>query len=217
MSTPLRAGIIGSTGLVGSECIRALLDSGRYAKVFSASRRPLSEVPSLRSVLPHPSVEEVEWGDPSLMPEVDHFFCSLSTTRRRAGGRARFREIDFDLPLRWARWARDTGARHLSLVSAMGARAGAFLFYSRTKGELEDAVQALEFPGLTILRPSVIGGAREELRLVESVGQLLGTLAPRRYRTIPATVIASAMVAAALRDAPGTRVVESGDIWTLAL
>jgi len=217
LNPPLRAGIIGSTGLVGSECIRALLDSGRYSKVFSASRRPLSEVPSLRSVLPHPSVEEVEWGEPSEMPAVEHLFCSLGTTRRKAGSRAGFREIDHDLPLRWARWAKDVGARHLALVSSIGANARSRLFYTRTKGMLEDAVRELDFPSLTILRPSVIGGAREEFRLGESLSQLLGTLAPRGYRTIPATVIASAMVSAALREAPGIRVVESGDIWTLAL
>jgi len=217
MSSPLRAGIIGSTGLVGSECIRALLDSRRYSVVFSASRRPLSEVHSLRSVLPDPAVVEVGWSQAPAMPDVDHFFCSLGTTRRKAGSRARFREIDLELPLRWARWARGIDLRHFSLVSSIGADARSRLFYSRTKGELEEAVRALEFPSLTILRPSVIGGAREEFRLGESIGQLLGTLAPRSYRTIPATVIASAMVAAAMREAPGDRVVESGDIWTLAL
>ncbi|HEX5686063.1 MAG TPA: hypothetical protein VFY73_18715 [Ideonella sp.] len=42
-----------------------------------------------------------------------------------------------------------------SLVSATGADAGSEVFYSRVKGELQDALAKLPFEGLVIARPSM--------------------------------------------------------------
>ena len=143
---------------------------------------------------------------------ADAAFCALGTTIKHAGTRERFRAVDFGYPLAAARLARERGARHFLLVSALSASARSRVFYSRVKGELEDAVLALGYPAVTIVRPSLLVGAREEFRLFERVMAPLGFILPRRYRPVRASAVAAALVQAAVHDAPGVRVIESSGI-----
>jgi len=96
--------------------------------------------------------------------QADHVFCALGTTIKKAGSQAKFRQVDYDYPLALARITLAEGARHFSLVSALGASVSSPFFYSRVKGELERALQEMDWPGLGIVRPSVIAGERAESR-----------------------------------------------------
>jgi uncharacterized protein YbjT (DUF2867 family) len=87
----------------------------------------------------------------------------------KAGSKVAFREVDYVLPLQFAIAARSCGAKTLALVTAIGASVDSRFFYARTKGELERDVQAIGFQSLTIVRPSMIGGQRNERRLGESI------------------------------------------------
>jgi uncharacterized protein YbjT (DUF2867 family) len=109
--------------------------------------------------------------------------------------------------------ARRHGATVFALVSSVGADATSRTFYLRTKGETEDALRALAFPSLTVLRPSLIGGERTERRRFEALAlrvfTLLAPLVPRRYRIVPADRIAQTLLTSTLESASGTRVIES--------
>ena len=98
-------------------------------------------------------------------------------------------------------------------TSAAGASARSPVFYSRVKGEIERAVEALGFPSLTIARPGFIGGEREERRPAERAF-LAGLRAvdpalPLAWRLNPAPIIARTLIEAAVAAAPGTRIVRS--------
>jgi uncharacterized protein YbjT (DUF2867 family) len=131
---------------------------------------------------------------------------------RKAGSRAAFREVDFEYPLRLARLARANGARHFSLVSAVGADRRSAFYYSRVKGELEEALIAMDWPSLAIFRPSVIEGKRSEVRPLERLSGSLLRLAPVAWRPVAAGDIAGAMIAVALASPPVVTIVESRDI-----
>jgi uncharacterized protein YbjT (DUF2867 family) len=143
---------------------------------------------------------------------ADHVFCALGTTIRKAGSQAKFREVDCEYPLRLARLARAGGARHFSIVSALGASRSSPFFYSRVKGEVEEGLRSMGWPSLAIFRPSVIAGDRGESRPLERMSQQLLRLAPATWRSVAATDIAAAMLAVALVSPPGVTVVESRDI-----
>jgi uncharacterized protein YbjT (DUF2867 family) len=143
---------------------------------------------------------------------VDHVFCTLGTTIKKAGSQARFREVDFGYPIAIARHARAAGARHCSLVSSIGADPRSRFFYSRVKGELEAVLQDAGWPSLAILRPSLITGTRRESRPMERIAAQALRVAPQSVRPVHARTIAAAMVALALREPPGVTVVESRDI-----
>jgi len=143
---------------------------------------------------------------------VEQVICALGTTIKVAGSRERFREVDFGIPLAAARIALGQGARHFLLVSSIGANRRSRAFYTRVKGELEQAVLGLGFRSVTIVRPSLLLGERREFRLGEEIFKRLAFLPLGRYRPIHARDVAAALVGAAKEDQPGVRTIESAEM-----
>jgi uncharacterized protein YbjT (DUF2867 family) len=98
----------------------------------------------------------------------------------------------------------------------MGANPSSRFFYNRVKGELERDLATLGFRSLTIVRPGLIGGKRDETRPTETMAAIiLGALhpiLPRRLRINPATRIAQALIDAAFAAHPGTHIVGSAEL-----
>jgi uncharacterized protein YbjT (DUF2867 family) len=206
--------LIGATGLVGRECLRLLAATPAIARVVVLARRPLP--PAM--LAPKVEVRVTDFallGTAELFPKVDAVLCALGTTIRQAGSPERFREVDYGYPLAVAKLALARGARQFLLVSATGANARSRMLYSRVKGELEAAVSALGFRGVTIARPSFLVGDREEFRLAERILTPIAHLIPGRLRAVKATAVAKVLVDAALADRPGVRVLESEEIRKL--
>ena len=199
---------IGATGLVGQRVLARLLEAPRVARVVAPTRRPLGIVhPRLLNPVVDFDALPVDAGWWS----ADALICTLGTTIADAGSRAAFRRVDHDYPLQVARIVRGRGARACALNSAMGADARSPIFYNRVKGELEDALAALGFPSLVLVRPGLIDGDRAVPRAGEAralaVSRMLRPLLPRKWRPSRADRIADALVAAALDPPPGRSVV----------
>jgi uncharacterized protein YbjT (DUF2867 family) len=143
-------------------------------------------------------------------------FCALGTTIRKAGSQERFRRVDYEYPLQLAQIALRNGARHFSIVSALGASRSSPFFYSRVKGEVEEALRQMDWPSLAILHPSLIAGERTESRPLERLSERLLGFAPATWRPVHARDIAGAMIATALREPPGVTVIESREISRVA-
>ena len=89
------------------------------------------------------------------------------------------------------------------VISSVGANAGSKNLYLRTKGEMEEQLEALGFDSLDILQPSILLGWRSEMRVGELFARVLapvvGPLLPGKYvpyRGISATVVGKAMLGA---------------------
>jgi uncharacterized protein YbjT (DUF2867 family) len=212
--------VLGATGLVGGHCLGLLLGDPAYARVVSVGRRASGHL-SPKLVERTGDVDRLLDEHAADLAGAD-VFCCLGTTIAAAGSQEAFRRVDHDLPLHAARVASAAGARHFLLVSAAGADAGSRIFYNRVKGETEDAVAALPFQGVALLRPSLLLGERREHRPGEALAQraapllaplLVGPL--RKYRAIPAATVGAAMVRLAREGVRGTRVVESDQIARL--
>ena len=131
----------------------------------------------------------------------DNAYCCLGTTIRQAGSRENFRAVDHAAVLAFAWAARRHSGQRFFVVSAMGADAQSRVFYSRVKGETEEALIVLGFQTLGIFRPSLLLGERSQSRLGERLGGALLWLADplmvgplRKYRSIRAEVVARAML-----------------------
>ena len=68
--------------------------------------------------------------------------------------------MDFDYPVAIARIAKERGAQRFLLVSALGADARSRVFYSRVKGEVEQAIASLGIAQTWFFRPSLLVGVR---------------------------------------------------------
>ncbi|MDK2122744.1 NAD(P)H-binding protein [Parachitinimonas caeni] len=203
--------VAGATGLVGREILAGLLADDTVATVHSLGRRaPAMQHPKLQA-------HSVEFADLPALPKADEVYLALGTTIKVAGSQPAFRAVDFDANLAVARAAQVAGAKRVGLVSAMGADASSKVFYSRVKGELEDALSQMAFEGLVIARPSLLVGDREALgqpvrpgeTLGYRLGKALGFLIPADYKPIEAQAVAKALLQT-VPTASGKTVLRSG-------
>jgi uncharacterized protein YbjT (DUF2867 family) len=207
--------VAGATGLVGAALVRRLAAHPAFERVIPLVRRAGTPPP------PGVTSRVVDFArlDDEPVVEATDAFCALGTTIAKAGSQEAFRRVDYDAVVAFARYARRCWAERALLVSSVGADARASGFYLRVKGEVEQAVAAIGFPSLLIVRPSLLLGDRQESRPLEAVARALapvfnpllrGPLS--RYAAVPAGVVAAALVAGALEDARGTRVWEHDEI-----
>lgn len=192
--------LAGATGLVGSRALEALLEANDVSRVLAVTRRPLQREASrlANRIVQFEKIEAQLKG-----ASCDAALCALGTTRRRAGSQERFRAVDVDAVLAFARAAQAAGARRLVVISSAGADPRSRNFYLRTKGEMEEELEGLGFESLDILQPSFLIGWRAEMRPLELLAlafmPLVGPLLGGKYavyRGISANTVAAAMLGA---------------------
>lgn len=167
----MKAVIMGSTGLVGSQLLPLLCRRQDLDQVISLSRRPCG--------FEHPKLKEVFFRELSELPsfaqelQAEHYFCCLGTTIKSAGSQDKFRQVDFAAVLDLAKIAKSHGALSFSLVSATGANSQSKIFYNQVKGLTEDSLKALKLKRLLIYRPGLLLGARPEFRFGEKAAEVV--------------------------------------------
>ncbi|MDE2420043.1 MAG: NAD(P)H-binding protein [Gammaproteobacteria bacterium] len=191
---PTIAIVIGGSGLVGRQLLMQLVSSGHYQTVYVVVRKAFDlPITSSEASLQKTLLQWLEIPDfsqmKSVLEKIDltnaDAFSALGSTLKQAGSKAAFYQIDHDYNLVFAQVTHQQGARHLLLVSAMGADASSIIYYNRVKGELESDVQKIGFEQVSIFRPSLLIGARsQETRLAEGFAQKLFTMS---QSVLPAT------------------------------
>ena len=192
--------LAGASGLTGRLTLDALLRAADVSRVIAVTRRPLGiEHPRLAN-----RIVQFERLESQLKGTLcDVALCCLGTTLRKAGSQQRFRAVDVEAVLTFARAAKAASARRFVVMSSVGADPNARNFYLRTKGEMEEDLEGVGFESLDILQPSMLLAWRAEMRPLELVASALmplaapllrGKYAP--YRAISARVVAAAMLGA---------------------
>ncbi|MCU0369472.1 MAG: oxidoreductase [Cyclobacteriaceae bacterium] len=204
--------VAGSTGLIGAQLLKLLLDDVHYAKVIALSRKPLN--------LNHPKLENVivlpgEW-DSLLGLKATDVFCCLGTTIKQAKSKEAFRQIDYEYPVELAKALKASGATGYYLVSALGADKTSRIFYNQVKGETETTIKEVGFSSYHIFRPSLLLGDRKEQRAGEDAAKvfykIFGFLIPKKYQAIDSLKVAKAMLAEAKQNRPGNFIHESSSM-----
>lgn len=194
--------IAGASGLTGSQLVKFLCENETYEKVTIIVRNAISfSHPKL--VTKVKNLNQVTKDD---FVGVDDFFCCLGTTMKKAGSKEAFEQVDLIAPIQMGKFAQSQGAKHMLVISAMGANPESNVYYNRVKGTMEDKVLMLTLPHVSIFRPSLLTGNREEFRLGECFGEIAMTLLKpaflgplKKYRSIEAKQVAFAMMKIALR------------------
>ncbi len=215
-STKKTALVIGATGLIGRQCVVALLQNEQYEKVTTLVRH--------LSGATHPKLDEriidfehlEEYVDAM---KVDDVFCCMGTTIKKARSKEKFKKVDYEYPLRVAQIALQQGAKQYLIVTAMGADSKSKFFYNQVKGEIETAIKKLNYSAVHIFQPSLLTGDRQEFRMGEKLAiygfkalnlLLYGPL--KKYRSIEGKTVAKAMVKMANEGKNGVFVYESDEI-----
>ena len=207
--------LLGATGMLGQECLRLLRESDGISRIVVLTRRPpgpdlLGAKTEARMV----SFDRLTTAAQSF--SVDAIICVLGTTMSRAASRRQFRAVNLVYPLTAAHLGIEKRVSHFLLASGRGADAGSRKLFSRTKGELEDAIGALPYRSLTIARPSTLRGHRKDTRLGERITGWLAFMLPAAARPINATDVAAVLVQAVIEGGTGKRVLEPADLRVMA-
>ena len=196
--------LLGASGLTGGHCLDLLLNEARVAQLTTLARRPLAKQHA--KLVQRPFQQQLSEQQDAFVG-VDVVICCLGTTIKKAGSKAAFKQVDFDLCLEAARLAKQQQVARFVIISAVNADANGMGFYARTKGELETALRALDLLQLVIAKPSLLLGERDESRPMETLGQvLLKPLVPVLAKLSPASTpisgqqLARALVAVALQE-----------------
>ncbi|MBV5314259.1 MAG: NAD(P)H-binding protein [Prolixibacteraceae bacterium] len=205
--------VIGASGLVGQQLVAQLLNHPEFEKVLIFVRR--------KSGLVHPKLLEhiidfdqtESW---SALVQGDVLFSTLGTTIKTAKTKANQYRVDYTYQCEFAHAAANNRVPNYVLVSSMGANSKSSVFYSRIKGELEDAVTQLYFEKLLIFQPSILDGNRQEKRAGEKLGLAISRLLTRfilkNYRPTPVDVLAAKMISATLDQTKGFRLLAGAEI-----
>ncbi|MGB0833446.1 MAG: NAD(P)H-binding protein [Psychrobium sp.] len=202
---PKTAIVIGATGLIGSTLVKELAASTHYSKIVTITRR---------SVAYHDDKIENYVIDFEYLSEHvalfqgDAMFSCLGTTKKQAGSIAAQRKIDLDYQIIAAKLACDNKVGHYLLVSSSGANAQSASQYLKMKGELDDAIKAMPFKRISIVKPSVLLGERNHFRFGEKIaGALLPLLCKlpglNRYRPIQGKQVAQKLVQLSIQHNEG--------------
>ncbi|MBP3952500.1 oxidoreductase [Bacillus suaedae] len=211
--------LIGATGLIGNELLKILLKNDAYQKITVIVRNPLG--------MTDPKLEEIvtdfdELDEALINFHVDDVFSCLGTTIKKAKSQEVMYKIDVTYPLKIAQLTRKVGARQFLFVSSPYANAKSRTFYTRIKGELEDEVMKIDFNSITIFRPSLLLGKRQEFRLGEHTAGVLFTalsflfVGPlKKFSGIQGKTVAKAMDKAAQMNQEGVTIYELDQIEEL--
>jgi len=208
--------IAGASGLVGRNCLPALLD--HYARVTVLTRRELA--------VEHPRLMQkvIQFDDLAQMDlQADDFFSALGSHPDEVGWEA-FAKVEFDYPKALAERAAESGARQFLFVTIADAKhTSAFRKFTKMKRQLEAITANLPFHAVHVFRPGLLLGKREKPRKDERwMHAVLPRLSPlmlgafSKYRPVPARDVGRAMVAAALGQDAGFHIYHYKEMQALS-
>ena len=194
----MKALLIGATGATGSDLLQLLLNDDEIKQVDIFVRRELN--------IKHEKlkIHVIDFDQPEQWKSLvtgDVLFSCLGTTLKVAGSKEAQWKIDYEYQYQFAKFAKENNVHSYVLVSAANASAKSALFYSKMKGQLEDAAKALKFLKLIIFQPPLLLREKTDRKVeVWAAGVInffnnLGFL--KSQKPVSTKVLAAAMLKAA--------------------
>ncbi len=202
--------VIGATGLIGNALLHELIQETKVSEIRIFVRRKLDGLPE--------KVKQIitDFSDFSSLKEQVHgdvIYCCVGTTRKKTPDLNDYRNIDFGINIGMAKLAKENGIPTVHLISAIGASTTSRIFYSKLKGEIEEAMKELQFDHCYIYQPSILIGARTESRPLEFLSQKLmlffeglHLLSKSEYHSIRAETIAKSMLNTLGKEVEGVHI-----------
>ncbi|WP_185285974.1 NAD(P)H-binding protein [Chryseobacterium indologenes] len=213
----MKALVIGATGATGKDLVNQLLNDKDFEEVDIFVRKPVNIQNDRLNVHVVNFEKPEEWKE---MVKGDVAFSCLGTTLKAAGSKEAQKKVDFDYQYEFAKAAKENNVEDYILVSAYGANPTSKIFYSKMKGELEEAVKQLHFTKITIFKPGML-----ERKDSERTGEVLGSRIIKfanklglleSQRPLPTDILAKAMINSSKIKSNGYSSIKLGNIFCFA-
>lgn len=213
----MKALVIGATGATGKDLVNQLLQDKDFEEVDIFVRKPIDiQNDKLKAHVVNFEKPE-EWKN---MVKGDVAFSCLGTTLKTAGSKEAQRKVDFDYQYEFAKAAKENNVDDYVLVSAYGANPNSRIFYSKMKGELEEAVKQLHFTKITIFKPGMLE-RKDSDRSGEVLGSRIIKFANKlglleSQKPLPTNILAKAMINSSKIKSNGYSSIKLGNIFCFA-
>lgn len=213
----MKALVLGATGATGKDLVQQLLQDKDFEEVDIFVRKPVDFQHEKLKTHVVDFNNFSQWQD---MIKGDVAFSCLGTTLKDAGSKEAQRKVDFNYQYEFAKAAKENNVEDYILVSAYGANSRSKIFYSRMKGELENAVKQLHFNKITIFKPGLL-----ERKNSERTGEVLGSRIIKfanklglfeSQKPLPTEVLAKAMITSSKIKSNGYSSIKLGNIFCFA-
>ena len=155
MSQDLSIVMIGATGAVGTQVVKALVAMDSVARITLLGRSPFDAVKSYKITQHVVDVMKPETYA-ALLEDHRAAICTLGVGEPSKASRADFVRIDKDAVLAFGTACKAAGIKHFELLSSVGSNDKSRSFFLRTKGELNSGLANLGFERLSLFQPSMI-------------------------------------------------------------
>lgn len=211
--------VFGATGLIGSILIKYLKQFSKFKKINLVLRSPVD----LKGE--NVKIHKIDLFKKS---EILHslntskvVFVAIGTTLSKVkGNKDKYRRIDFGITKDIADSCKELGIDKLILVSSSGANLKSKSFYLNLKGSIEKYVTDLNLKSVSILRPSLLLGKRNEKRFVEKLAQIaipkISFFMPSKYKAIKSETVAKAMLQLSITESKGVKIFHYKEIIDLS-
>ncbi|WP_452232253.1 nucleoside-diphosphate sugar epimerase [Lacinutrix sp. MEBiC02595] len=212
--------ILGASGLTGGILLQKLMEDDSYESIKLFSRSKIEGLPNKVTQFIG-NLLKLEEFKPDFT--ADQVFCCIGTTAKKTPDKNLYKQIDYGIPVTAAKLSKENKIPTFLVISAMGASAKSSVFYNKTKGEMERDVLQQNVKNTFVLRPSIIGGERNEARPLEKIGLavfkviqplFIGKL--KEYKIIDPEDIAQAMITLANSTSHAEVIITSNDIKRIA-
>ncbi|MDQ1162028.1 uncharacterized protein YbjT (DUF2867 family) [Chryseobacterium sp. SORGH_AS 447] len=213
----MKALVIGATGATGKDLVSQLLQDQDFDEIKVFVRKPIEIQNDKLKVYVVDFDKPQEWKNEV---QGDVAFSCLGTTLKAAGSKEAQRKVDFDYQYEFAKAAKENDVDDYILVSSYGANPQSKIFYSRMKGELEEAVKKLYFSKITVFKPGILE-RKDSDRPGEVLGSRIIKFANRlglleSQKPLPTNVLARAMINSSKIKSNGYSSIKLGNIFCFA-
>ena len=189
--------LFGSTGLIGGEILKLLIDDDHYEAINVITRKKVNvKSKKIKNYI-------IDFSNPEDYKKVikkgNIIIASIGTTQSKVNfNKMEYRKVDYDILLNIAKACKTNQASSFCFVSSAGANEKSKNFYLGLKGEIENSIMQLGLNTCLIFRPSLLLGKRNEFRFGEIIAQkfmpIFSFLMKSEYKPIKAVDVAKSIV-----------------------
>ncbi len=214
--------ILGASGAVGGAVLNTLSSHPQTRQLTLLVRRKL---PGLKS--PNTGQHIVDVFDPAsyrhLLAGHHAAVCTFGVGESSKVSHEEFIRVDKTAVLAFASACKAAGVKHFELLSAVASNPQSPSFYLRIKGELNQALAAMNFDRLSLFQPSMILTPTNRYGVMQGITlavwpklqpALAGPL--RKYRGIPVDQLGAAMANNLFTQGAGVEVLQWDEFVALA-
>ena len=223
-ATKRSAAVLGSTGAVGKEIVKSLINRN-WDSIVLINRRQLTEPSIVNANSYNEKVKEYIVD----MENINNFENKCAEIIKEENSQAIFiamgvgaaskvdeptlRKADFELPAAFAKGAKEgtSSVQHVSILTAVGANKDAVPdshdyfgliprtragggLYQQLKGQIEQKLAELNFPTLSVFRPAVLLGTPHTPKVLAYISPFFDMILPVKYKSSKISILGNAMV-----------------------